>query len=566
MDTIPVYDSPESIFRAVQLYDQESLNAIFIFKSAFKELRDAFKKKSPYFKIINSANGSINEKDDNSESESDKQNSTISNEESILPGFPGTQLDSLFYFNQAIEKLNDYSDSLKKLSNSINQFLIQPDAKNDKKQSKKKHRKSKDAIQYDDLNESKAKILVPYNTIMGIKEHLKSISPEKEKKSQKIIKKMDEKITNGHCKPLTAIKLITELTELRANPQRPELLKKMNEFYIHFHECMPNVTKSICLRYSFIKKIIHKFQKRNNKLLSNIEPLISTISQKASEINFEKDFIQFVAYKKIIRYDLKCEAFKPINMSHPVFNNFDPSKIRNVIAVPPVYPIAMAKVLVSFTASDINEITIVKGKMVLLMEPPDYPWVLAMNPFTRQYGYVPSKYLEIVGNALGIITKEVLSDNGINLLVGDYVAILKLKMNKNAPYLTNFPVSKRRKSTLKRSKHNSHCDNLLLESFSNYINETNPTSHEKGDHQNKDEDAESKDEQEKTTNEDEKPNDNLNNNNVVSVEINDEYDVNEEDEEEDEFKKHDDGSTRSVVTVMGEKTKVSFETVGIISD
>ena len=88
--------------------------------------------------------------------------------------------------------------------------------------------------------------------------------------------------------------------------------------------------------------MLKKYIKKNNEFINNLAPLLPKITKKASEINFESDFNHFVDEKRLIRYDLKCDPFKPIDMSHPVFNNFEPSKIHNILAVPPVYTILMA--------------------------------------------------------------------------------------------------------------------------------------------------------------------------------------------------------------------------------
>lgn len=564
MDQDPLFGTPQSIYHTFQLFDQESSNCLFLFKSCLEQLKDSFSKKNPHFNIIEDISNSFVQINGNKNSETENENLCINNENSYVSGFPGTQLDSLSSFSQSLKELSEYSRSIKKIINSIDEFLCQANTKTEKKQNKKKHKKSKETDLFDDLNDKKGKILLIYNSIMGIKELLTTAAPEKEKKAQKIVKKMEEKIQNGHCKPATATKLVSELTDVRTNPEKLELLKKLDEYYIQFHENISDAVKSFCVRYKFMKKIFKKYVKKNVKFIEKLNMLIPIVSQKSLDINFEKDFSHFVAKKKIIRYDLKCEAFKPIDMSHPVFNNFEPSKIHNIVAVPPVYPIAMAKVINSFTATNANEITIVKGKMVLIMEPLDNPWTLVMNPFTTQTGFVPSMNLEVVGSALGIITKEALSSDGISLLVGDYVAILKMKVNKNAPYLTHSPTYKRRKSTLKRTENNSARTSSVFDSISNYIQGTNNAAGDNNDDSSDKVNNSNKD-LEKESNEKDSPK------KSDVIEVNEEFDIKEDEDSNSESnslftERLDDGISRNVVTVNGENTKVDLENVGIIYD
>lgn len=531
MEQNPILDTPQSIYHTFQLFEKESSSSIFIFKSCFEKLSETFSKKNTYFNINENINKCLTQIDANGKGAS-KDNNGI-----YISGFNGTQKDSISVVNQTIERLGEFSESMEKLSHTIDTFLIPNEGKSEKKQSKKKSRKSKDSVLFDDLNEKKGKMLLIYNSIMGIQEHLTTLSPEKEKKAQKLLKKIDEKKEKGHCKPTTATKIVSDLNDLRSNPERSELLRKLNEYYAQYHEHMPNVVKSFCVRYKFIKKMIKKYQKKTNELITDLTPLVLEMSQKVSEINFQRDFSRFVEEKKIIRYDLKCEAFKPIDMSHPVFNNFEPSKIHNIVAVPPVYPILMAKVTNTFTAKYANEITIVKGKMVLLMEPIDDAWVLIKNPFTNQIGFVPAMNLEVIGSALGIITKEALSMDGINLLVGDYVAILKMRVSKDSPFLTHSPTHVRRKSTMKRTTNGS--SNFVFGS-SNY----NSTNEKEPDF---DLDAE------------ESPK--KGNNDIIEIE--DEYDI-DNDDDDGFIDRLDDGRSRSIITVMDEKTSVDLENVGII--
>ena len=252
MDQNPIYDTPQSIFHTLQLFEQESSSTIFALKSSFDQLSGTFSKKNPHFNINKVINDSLVKINSDQKSINGNLNTDNDDENIYLNGFPGTQLDSILSLNEVLELLGQYSDSLKKYSRTIESFLIPTDTKTEKKQRQKKQKKSKDSTLSDDFNEKRSKMLLIYNPILGIKEHLTTITPEKERKAQKILKKIDEKRESGHCKPTTAIKVLTELSELRSNHERPELLKKLDEYYIQFHEHMPEIVNSFCTGYKCI--------------------------------------------------------------------------------------------------------------------------------------------------------------------------------------------------------------------------------------------------------------------------------------------------------------------------
>ena len=145
------------------------------------------------------------------------------------------------------------------------------------------------------------------------------------------------------------------------------------------------------------------------------------------QIDFNKDFSEFVKTKKIIRYDISPPEFVPIDFSHPCFSNI---KTISKIISPPLYPVAMAKPLSNFIAAEENQFNLQVGKCVVLMEPLDLPWCLVQNPVTRVMGYAPSSFLEIIGHGVGVLLKDFTTINGDVLNMGDYIALEK-KENDN---------------------------------------------------------------------------------------------------------------------------------------
>jgi hypothetical protein len=150
------------------------------------------------------------------------------------------------------------------------------------------------------------------------------------------------------------------------------------------------------------------------------------VRESAAAIDFPADFSKFVGNHRIIRYDLRINPFKPVHSSHPAFADVD-TRIRNI--VPPIYPIALARVARTFVAESQQELSCTAGKYVLLMDRRASVWVLAMNPLTRLMGHVPSAAVQEVGNGLALFVDEpdaALLPPGVRISRGDYVSVLGL--------------------------------------------------------------------------------------------------------------------------------------------
>jgi hypothetical protein len=96
------------------------------------------------------------------------------------------------------------------------------------------------------------------------------------------------------------------------------------------------------------------------------------------------------------------------------------------IAVPPIYPVGLAKVVRSHVTSADDQLPVTAGRYVLLMETIARKWVYASNPLTRDMGYVPSICLKAVSPALAVVLR--VHDSGENVIMqcGDYVAVLEI--------------------------------------------------------------------------------------------------------------------------------------------
>jgi hypothetical protein len=146
------------------------------------------------------------------------------------------------------------------------------------------------------------------------------------------------------------------------------------------------------------------------------------LRERAAAVDFRADFGRFVEASKLIRYDIVCDNFPPVDVSHPVFADID---TRLGIVVPPMYPVGIGRVVDDFVAKGADQLSVVTGKYVLLMETITDGWVFASNPLTRVMGYIPGHCVEAVGRAIAVVLKvpRLLVDN-VHIQLGDYVAVM----------------------------------------------------------------------------------------------------------------------------------------------
>lgn len=173
--------------------------------------------------------------------------------------------------------------------------------------------------------------------------------------------------------------------------------------------------KQFSLQKNILLAIIHS----NREIITNCEQLSNEFTSMMNQIDFHSDFQRFTEYNKIIRYDILPMDFKPIDLNHECFNQI--ATVSKIVAFQ-FYPYSMAKMKNDFIAVDKGELSVQKGKILLLMEDLSLNWTFAQNPYTRVMGYVPSSFLEEIGKGLGVLLYEFEAKEEI-LNKGDYVAI-----------------------------------------------------------------------------------------------------------------------------------------------
>ena len=201
---------------------------------------------------------------------------------------------------------------------------------------------------------------------------------------------------------------------------RVALIKTAQMSIVKYRSLCNRVTDVFNIRITVLTGLFKWFADIYNEMgqqfISNSDQFTMYINQ----MNFESDFSNFLSRSKIIRYDIKDLSFTPIDMSGPAFDGITPSIPREISIYTPFY---LALITRSYKSDGENELTIVRGKYLLLMEEPNVDWVYSMNPKTRCSGFVPKNCFKVIGNKLGILIRE-FNEQSIFMNVGEYLGIL----------------------------------------------------------------------------------------------------------------------------------------------
>lgn len=322
------------------------------------------------------------------------------------PGFPGAQNDTLTEISNFIANFFNITNSIEKQTNkTIDSF--------------KQEYSSLSGLMNEhlaDLSSNSHQIDSIKFTIKGSKQNL----PSKFIKYQKSINNIIA--SNKMKKKSEATRLYGKILKIRKDDavySRPNIIpsaeKCMSLITENSNSSIELLKKQFSLQKNILLAIIHS----NREIITNCEQLSNEFTSMMNQIDFHSDFQRFTEYNKIIRYDILPMDFKPIDLNHECFNQI--ATVSKIVAFQ-FYPYSMAKMKNDFIAVDKGELSVQKGKILLLMEDLSLNWTFAQNPYTRVMGYVPSSFLEEIGKGLGVLLYEFEAKEEI-LNKGDYVAI-----------------------------------------------------------------------------------------------------------------------------------------------
>ena len=142
---------------------------------------------------------------------------------------------------------------------------------------------------------------------------------------------------------------------------------------------------------------------------ANIIPTVDAIReelvQASNWVDFRKDFIRNADTHKIAFFDMPKPKFERFKFS----NQFtQPDRFYIPRFRLDFFPIAAAVAIKDFEPESQNELRLVKGKRVYLMETQTQDWVLVMSPSWCQIGYVPLSHIKPVGKFVAYVKQDLI--------------------------------------------------------------------------------------------------------------------------------------------------------------
>jgi hypothetical protein len=244
---------------------------------------------------------------------------------------------------------------------------------------------------------------------------------------RKIAQLLSTLTVKGKAAKAEAKKLQKLVTDLIHDRNRPDAISSQRQIFeratgpaAHFCQASARLLPICQFRARILNEVLEAMQNCCTDVGAELGKTAQSLRAAADAIRHRQDFERFVERSSLIRYDLQCNPFVPIDLSHPVFSDID-TKIQ--VAVPPIYPIGIGIVNEDFVAEGTNELSVTHGKHVLLMEWPGTDWICVMNPLTRARGYAPTAVVSRIGQALGVVVEVGVVGGEVYLQRGDYLAV-----------------------------------------------------------------------------------------------------------------------------------------------
>lgn len=170
--------------------------------------------------------------------------------------------------------------------------------------------------------------------------------------------------------------------------------------------------------------VLHPLCDHIGEISPRIESVRAEFSKSLDWLKFNVDFKNFAKTHRITNQDLPLPVFKPFQFSS---KNVKPEQFYIAPDILTYFPLLAAKTLGDFTPENSNELKLVAGQRIYLMETPNQNWVLAMNPFYRQIGFIPISYIQVVGTGLAYVRKQNAIDKDPSLTLSNMplVAIIQ---------------------------------------------------------------------------------------------------------------------------------------------
>lgn len=335
-----------------------------------------------------------------------------------LMGFPGTQADAIKVVSEHLAGLNDqFREMSKTIKDKSTELQHYP----------KPNIKSKAEQTLTDAQE-------PINDLTMLRQVLTKTVETADKKYVKAQEKINDctlslakksSVTDKQKKPIQENWPLILEARAQTESQRLLLVNKSNTALDKFKELLGQFAKFSQIRNDMFRELFDIVMYAYMKVAANMQNAAFHIEQAAKAINPILDMTNYAKSRNLVRYDLSIKKFEEFQCDTPAFRSVDIS-ITSFISN--YDPIGTVEVIHSFRAENPNEMNCVRGRRLLLLERTHEDWTYVMHPVTHLTGFVPTKCIQPIGIALGVVLRKANDEiaESIMLNPGEYVAITSL--------------------------------------------------------------------------------------------------------------------------------------------
>ncbi|KAH0785704.1 SH3 domain containing protein [Histomonas meleagridis] len=335
----------------------------------------------------------------------------ISNNSSddVAIGIPGTTLNGYLSvykeFEEIQQKLNQMSNAI------VNTFTTSVGAFASKRK--------------DQLSETIEELFEVITKIEGVQQVMENFTSSHSEMIQRFAKYTNDIVLNPNNSGILKQYQLQfgKIVQARAKHEKTKvaMIRTAKASINKYRELVGKISDTFFQRQNTIKDLILWISTSFEEFSQTLEQSSKNLKTFAEFISFENDFQSFIESKHIVRYEMSTTDFVPLDTSGPAFEGVN-TKLSVEISM--LYPIGLANVIHDYQANGTNEMSCKKGKNILLLEEPTYPWVYVMNPRTRVTGYIPSECISWISRKFGVIIRD-FNESNVIMQIGEYVAIIK---------------------------------------------------------------------------------------------------------------------------------------------
>lgn len=330
--------------------------------------------------------------------------------EETLPGIPGTLLDTTNYMINALARLQGVFQkfSTDMAMNELYQLRSIKSERDSNKEMIDNNLDNSESFDKHVIERAISQHKIVNDAVAKLNEYVEK-NPTPQKKGVSPLKSKLPSLWLSYFEKLGKFNAERQTFKLSSN----DLEHKMSSNRLFFNDNEETAFISTSNR------VIKPLSEHLGEIAPGIHSVIVDFEKSLNWLKFPSDFKQFSQTHRISYGDIPLPTFEPFKFSSQ-FTQPDQSFVPRFQM--DYFPLHAAVVLANYQAESRNEISLIKGKRVYLMENPNQNWVLAMNPYFGKIGFIPSSYVKIVGKKLAYAKKEIVK-KAPNLLLSNTMLV-----------------------------------------------------------------------------------------------------------------------------------------------